>query len=55
MKTIKDLKQMIREPASKEWFAKHGSKKNHFPKGGGKSKALKEKLAKTGHKSFLAN
>lgn len=25
MKTIKDLKQMIREPASKEWFAKHGS------------------------------
>lgn len=26
MKTIKDLKQMISEPASKEWFKKHGSK-----------------------------
>ncbi len=24
MKTIKDIKQMMREPASKEWFAKHG-------------------------------
>ncbi len=24
MKTVKDLKQMISEPASKEWFAKHG-------------------------------
>ncbi len=27
MKTIKDLKQMISEPASKAWFAKHGSPK----------------------------
>ncbi len=28
MKTIKDLQQMIKEPASKEWFAKHGSPKH---------------------------
>lgn len=27
MKTIQDLKQMISEPASKEWFAKHGNPK----------------------------
>lgn len=26
MKSIKDLKEMIKEPASKEWFEKHGSK-----------------------------
>lgn len=32
MKTLKDLKQMMREPASKEWFAKHGMPKNHFKK-----------------------
>lgn len=24
MKTINDIKKMIKEPASKEWFAKHG-------------------------------
>lgn len=24
MKNIQDLKQMIKEPASKEWFKKHG-------------------------------
>lgn len=28
MKTIKDLKQMISEPASKEWFKKHGGAKS---------------------------
>jgi hypothetical protein len=28
MKTIKDLKAMIAQPASKEWFAKHGSPKH---------------------------
>lgn len=27
MKTIKDLKKMIAQPASKHWFAKHGSPK----------------------------
>lgn len=26
MKTIKDLNQMIKEPASKEWFEKHSPK-----------------------------
>ncbi len=34
MKTIEDLKKMIKEPASKEWFKKHGTPK---------SKALKKK------------
>ena len=34
-KSVKDLKQMISEPASKEWFAKHG---------GGKQKALQNKM-----------
>lgn len=28
MKTIKDIKAMMKEPASKEWFAKHGSPKS---------------------------
>lgn len=28
MTTIKDLKTMIKEPASKEWFAKHGNPKS---------------------------
>jgi hypothetical protein len=28
MKTIKDLKAMIAQPASKEWFKKHGSPKH---------------------------
>lgn len=28
MKTIADLKQMMKEPASKEWFAKHGKPKS---------------------------
>jgi len=35
MKTIEDLKTMQREPASKDWFAKHGlpnSIKNHSMK-----------------------
>lgn len=32
MKNIKDLKQMIKEPASKEWFEKHGSKKKEVAK-----------------------
>ncbi len=26
--TIKDIKQMVAEPASKEWFQKHGSPKS---------------------------
>lgn len=38
MKTIKDLKEMMSEPASKEWFAKHGLPKSHA-----KSKALERK------------
>lgn len=29
-KTVKDLKQMIKEPASKEWFKKHGMPKRVF-------------------------
>lgn len=29
MKTIKDLKKMISEPSSKEWFKKHGSAKSN--------------------------
>ncbi len=33
MKTIKDIQQMMKEPASKEWFKKHGTPK---------SKALKK-------------
>jgi len=32
MKTIKDLKQMISEPASKEWFEKHGGAKKAIAK-----------------------
>lgn len=36
MKTIKDLKQMISEPASKEWFEKHGSAKKAIAKKIGK-------------------
>lgn len=28
MKTIEDLKKMIKEPASKEWFEKHGTPKS---------------------------
>jgi len=28
MKTIADLQKMIREPASKEWFKKHGTPKS---------------------------
>jgi hypothetical protein len=28
MKTIKDLKAMIAQPASKEWFKKHGAPKH---------------------------
>lgn len=28
MKTVKDIKHMIREPASKDWFAKHGLPKS---------------------------
>lgn len=32
MKTIKDLKQMIAEPASKEWFEKHGGAKKAIAK-----------------------
>ena len=27
MKSIKDLKEMIKEPASKEWFEKHSKSK----------------------------
>ncbi len=38
MKTIKDLKQMMREPASKEWFVKHGMAKH---------KALKREIPET--------
>lgn len=34
-KTVKDLKAMINQPASKAWFAKHGSPK---------SKVLKSKM-----------
>lgn len=36
MKTIQDLKKMISQPASKEWFEKHGlpkSKALHAPSG----------------------
>ena len=32
MKTIKDLKQMIAEPSSKEWFEKHGGAKSAMAK-----------------------
>ncbi len=38
MKTIEDLKQMIKEPASKEWFAKHGT--SHSAPSHPKAKAL---------------
>lgn len=33
MKTIADLKQMMKEPASKEWFAKHGKPKSEALRG----------------------
>jgi hypothetical protein len=43
MKTLKDLKAMMSEPASKEWFAKHGLPKaiTHHPLKA-KSEALHE-------------
>lgn len=41
MKTIKDLKQMTKEPASKEWFEKHG-----LPKGlGFQKKEIAKKMS----------
>lgn len=49
-KTIKDLKQMISEPASKEWFAKHGTPKSkHLAK----AKALEKK--KRGREEYEAD
>lgn len=33
MKTIADLKKMMHEPASKEWFAKHGKPKSEALRG----------------------
>ena len=39
MKTIKDLKAMIAQPASKDWFKKHGKNKP-----AGKLQALKTKM-----------
>lgn len=46
MATIKDLKAMIAQPASKEWFAKWG-------KGGkGRSKALENKKEKSHQSAF---
>lgn len=42
MKTIQDLKQMMKEPTSKEWFAKHG-----LPKSKALNKAKKNKKGRT--------
>lgn len=41
MKTIKDLKAMIAQPASKDWFKKHGKPKTPVH---GKLQALRNKL-----------
>ncbi len=54
MKTLKDLKEMISEPASKEWFAKHGLPKSskgkalRHVKSAEEGKKLNEKFAAEG-------
>ena len=53
MTTIKDLKAMIAQPASKEWFKKHGAPKHKaLSKMSNEDKSLKHHqiLAKEEHK-----
>lgn len=45
MKNIKEIKEAIKEPASKEWFAKHG-----LPKGLGPKQKMIEKMGVKGYK-----
>lgn len=55
MKTIKDLKQMISEPSSKEWFEKHGGAKKAIAKKMSSVNAAKKNIYDKEMKEFYSS